>query len=84
MANNKTLARTSYTIEPDTLQRFNEMIPPGERSKIIEDLMRKALLERTQTLEKVAEEFMTHPDFAHARADSALWESVTVADGLTL
>jgi hypothetical protein len=80
---NKQLARTSYTIEPDVLMRFNEIIPQGERSKIIEHLMRKALLERTHSLEKVADEFLTHPDFAIARADSTLWENATVADGLT-
>ena len=80
---NKTLARTSYTIEPGVLMRFNEIIPQGERSKVIEHLMRQALVERTHSLEKVAEEFLTHPDFAEARAESALWETATVADGLS-
>jgi hypothetical protein len=74
--------RASYTIEPDVLLKFNEMVPSGERSQLIEELMRKALIERERTLEAIAEEYSTHPDFAQVRADSALWEEATLSDGL--
>jgi hypothetical protein len=74
--------RASYTIESEVLTRFNEMVPSGERSRVIERLMKRALIERGSKLEAIAEEFATHPDFAEVRADCALWEEATVGDGL--
>src|SRR5438105_8678860 len=56
--------RASYTIDPEVLLKFNELVPPGERSKIVQVLMRRALVERTGQLEALADEFETHPDFA--------------------
>lgn len=76
--------RASYTIEPEVLSRFNEMVPSGERSKIVEAFMKKALAMRSRQLEAIAEEFVTHPDFAQVRADSALWEEATLSDGLEI
>ncbi len=73
--------RASYTISPKVLKRFNEVVPASERSRTIQRLMESILDEREKSLEALAEEFATHPDFAEARADTALWEA-TVRDGL--
>ncbi len=73
--------RASYTIEPEVLLKFNEMVPPGERSQLIQRLMEGVLSEREKQLEAIAEEFETHPDFAQARADCEAFDAA-VADGL--
>jgi hypothetical protein len=73
--------RASYTIDPEVLLKFNELVPPGERSKVVQALMRRVLVERTGQLEALADEFETHPDFAQARDDAAAFD-VTSADGL--
>ncbi len=73
--------RASYTIEPEVLLKFNEMVPAGERSQLIQRLMEGALSEREKQLEAIALEFETHPDFAQARADGAAFDA-TIADGL--
>ncbi|HXY59444.1 MAG TPA: hypothetical protein VEH76_12790 [Methylocystis sp.] len=73
--------RASYTIEPEVLQKFNEMVPSGERSRVIQKLMQEALSERERQLEAIAKEFESHPDFAQARADCEAFDA-TVADGL--
>ena len=56
-------------------------MPAGERSRVVEQLMQQALLEREAALEKLAEQYMTDPAFADCRADEALWD-VTLGDGL--
>ena len=71
----------SYTIAPEVLRKFNELVPASERSQVIEGLMRRALIEHRQHFEALAEEFETHPDFAEARADGAAFD-VTIGDGL--
>jgi hypothetical protein len=73
--------RASFSIAPEVLRKFNELVPAGERSRVIESLMERALAERGKTLEALALEFETHPDFAQARADDEAFD-VTVADGL--
>lgn len=73
--------RASYTIAPEVLHKFNELVPAGERSQVIEGLMKRALVERRRQFEALAEEFETHPDFAEARADGAAFD-VTIGDGL--
>ena len=82
MSKTMTALRTSYTIKPEVLLKFNEMVPSGERSQFIERMIERAMVERERALEAIAEEFATHPDFAEVRADSALWEKATVSDGL--
>jgi hypothetical protein len=74
-----TASRVSFTIDSGVLRAFNAMVPPGQRSRMIEKLMRRSLVER-QTLEALADEFENHPDFAAARADSVAFD-VTIADG---
>ena len=69
--------RASYTIAPEVLRKFNELVPRGERSQVIEGLMKRALVERCRQFEALAEEFETHPDLAEPRADGAAF-----ADGL--
>jgi hypothetical protein len=83
MTLSKTMAalRASFTIASEVLLEFNEMVPAGERSKIIQSLMQQALAERQKRMEAIAEEFDTHPDFRIARRDAAAFET-TVADGL--
>lgn len=73
--------RASYSIAPDVLRKFNELVPAGERSRVIESFMERALAERGKKLEALAHEFETHPDFAQARSDGEAFD-LTVADGL--
>jgi hypothetical protein len=63
------------------LQWFNAVVPHGERSRVMEVLMKQALIEREAELERMAEAFMTDPAFAECRDDENLWDA-TVADGL--
>ena len=74
--------RASYSIAPDVLIRFNALVPSSERSRTVQTLMESILASREHTLETVAKEFETHPDFAQVRADSVLWDA-TSADGLS-
>ena len=73
--------RASYTIAPEVLLRFNELVPSSERSRTVQSLMEGILNQRAKELEAVALEFSTHADFAEARADSVLWD-VTSSDGM--
>ena len=77
-----TALRASYSISPDILTRFNELVPSSERSRTVQSLMESILKKKELQLEAAAKEFATHPDFAEARADSLLWD-VTSMDGLT-
>lgn len=54
--------RPSFTIAPEVPLKFNEMVPTGERSKVIQSLMQRALAEREKRLDAIAEDFDTHPD----------------------
>jgi hypothetical protein len=76
-----TTLRASYTFSAPVLQRFNAVVPHGERSRVMEELMKQALAVREAELERVAEAFMTDPAFAACRDDEKLWDT-TVADGL--
>jgi hypothetical protein len=76
-----TTLRASYTIAAPILQRFNAVVPHGERSRVMENLMKQALAEREAELERMAEVYMTDPAFANCREDVTLWD-VTVSDGL--
>jgi hypothetical protein len=73
--------RASFSIAPNVLRKFNELVPAGERSRVIESLMERVLVERGKKLQALAHEFETHPDFAQARSDGEAFD-VTVADGL--
>jgi len=73
--------RTSYSISPEILLRFNEVVPANERSRTIQNLIENVLIEKEKALEIIAEEFSTHPDFKQAREDSMLWDA-TNSDGL--
>lgn len=75
------MLRASYTISAPTLQRFNAVVPQGERSRVMERYMQQALQDREKELGAIADAYMTDPAFALCRADEALWD-VTVADGL--
>ena len=73
--------RASYTFSAPVLQRFNAVVPHGERSRVMEELMKQALAAREAELERLADAFMTDPAFAECRDDAMLWEA-TSADGL--
>jgi hypothetical protein len=75
------MLRASYTISAPILQRFNAVVPNGERSRVMETLMKQALAEREAQLEDIAQAFMTDPAFAQCRDDAARWD-VTAGDGL--
>ena len=76
-----TTLRASHTFSAPVLQRFNAVVPHGERSRVMEELKKQALAEREAELERAAEAVMTDPAFAECRNDEKLWEA-TVADGL--
>lgn len=76
-----TMLRASYTISAPTLQRFNAVVPNGERSRLVERFMQQALKERESELESIAAAFMADPANAECIADEALWD-VTMSDGL--
>ncbi len=76
-----TTLRASYTFSAPVLQRFNAVVPHGERSRVMEELMKQALAAREAELERVAEAFMSDPAFSECRDDEKLWDA-TVADGL--
>ena len=76
-----TTLRASYSISAPLLQRFNAVVPPGERSRVIEACIEQALLERENELEGIAAAFMSDPANAEAIADEKLWD-VTIGDGL--
>ena len=76
-----TTLRASYSISAPLLQRFNAVVPPGERSRMIEACIEQALLERENELEAIAAAFMNDPANAEAIADERLWD-VTIGDGL--
>ncbi len=70
--------RASYTIAPEVLNRFNELVPASERSRTVQSLMEGLLAKRQKDMEAVAIEFATHPDFAEARADALLWDATSL------
>ena len=76
-----TTLRASYSISAPLLQRFNAVVPPGERSRMIEACIEQALLERENELEGIAAAFMSDPANSEAIADEKLWD-VTIGDGL--
>jgi hypothetical protein len=47
-----TALRASYSIDANVLRRFNDTIPAGERSKIVQSLMEQALLVRERNAAK--------------------------------
>lgn len=73
--------RASYSFSAPVLQRFNALVPPGERSRVMEGLMKQALQQREAALVALADRYMTDPAFTACRDDEALWDA-TVADGL--
>lgn len=74
--------RASYSIAPEILQRFNALVPSSERSRTVQSLMESILDRREKSLESLAAEFSTHPDFAEARADAMAWDATSL-DGLS-
>jgi len=76
-----TTLRASYTIAAPILQRFNAVVPHGERSRVMEGLMKQALVAREAELESIAEAYLTDPAFSKCRDDEKLWD-VTAGDGL--
>jgi len=68
-----------YTFSAPVLQRFNAVVPHGERSRVMEELMKHALAAREAELERVAESLMTGPAFAECRGDEALWDATVAA-----
>ncbi len=76
-----TTLRASYSISAPTLQRFNAVVPPGERSRVIEAYMQQALATKEQELEAIAAAFMRDPANAQAIDEEKLWEA-TIGDGL--
>jgi hypothetical protein len=60
--------RASFAIAPEVLLKFNEMVPAGERSQVIQSLMQRALAERQKRMDAIAEDFDTHIPTSGSRA----------------
>ena len=76
------LARTTISIDQDTLDRFFRAYPNGRRSQVIQSLIEKDLADQAAHLTEMARLVETDPAFAEARDDMALWEDATASDGL--
>ena len=76
------LARTTISIEKDTLDRFYRAYPVGNRSQAIQNLIEKDLADQASHLARVARLVENDPAFKTVRDDSSLWERATAADGL--
>ena len=73
--------RASYSITAPTLQGFNAVIPPGERSRVVGRFMLQALAGREAELTKIAAAFMADPAHVESLAEEAQWDTVA-GDGL--
>ena len=62
-----TASRAIYSINAELLTRFNAMFPPRERSKVVEQMIRKVLAEREQGLLDAARKIESDPRFGSIR-----------------
>lgn len=62
-----TASRAIYSINPDVLSRFNALFPPRERSKVVEQMIQRALAERESGLLEAARKIESDPRFAAIR-----------------
>ena len=62
-----TASRAIYSINATLLGRFNAMFPPRERSKVVEQMIRKVLAEREQGLLDAARKIESDPRFGSIR-----------------
>jgi hypothetical protein len=76
------LARTTISIEKDTLDRFYRAYPAGKRSQVIQRLIERDLQAKNDHLGRMARMVETDSAFQTVRDDSALWEAATQTDGL--
>ena len=76
------VSRATFSIDRSVLDRFNRMIPAGDRSKYVENLLERDLKRRETTLDALASDLATHPDLKEVRADSELWSETGLMDGL--
>jgi hypothetical protein len=77
------LARATFSIDRRTLERFNRFFPPGERSRVVQRMLERALDEQETRLREAAGHVETDPAFATLHEDAALWSDATGADGLS-
>ena len=73
--------RAMFSLDEEVMERFRVLGPDGERSKLVEQLLRKEIAtrerERDERLTKVAQLVETHPDFADGRAVSDEVDGIT-------
>ncbi len=62
-----TASRAIYSINPDVLSRFNALFPPRERSKVVEQMIQRALAERESGLLEAVRKIESDPRFAAIR-----------------
>lgn len=60
-------SRAIYSINPDVLSRFNALFPPRERSKVVEQMIQRALAERESGLLEAVRKIESDPRFAAIR-----------------
>lgn len=60
-------SRAIYSINPDVLSRFNALFPPRERSKVVEQMIQRALAERESGLLEAARKIESDSRFAAIR-----------------
>lgn len=62
-----TPSRAIYSIDPEVLKRFNTLFKPGERSKVVEQLLREKIDTEDQQLVDAARRIESDPRFAAIR-----------------
>jgi hypothetical protein len=62
-----TPSRAIYSIDPEILKRFNALFKPGERSKVVEQLLRQKIAAQDQQLVDAAKRIESDPRFTSIR-----------------
>lgn len=64
-------SRAIYSIDPEVLNRFNSTFRPRERSRVVERMMREALVEKERQVVDAVRLIETDPRFAAIREVTA-------------
>ena len=69
-------ARITVSLDSRLLSHFYKIVPEGERSRKVAELIRRELEGTNPDLERLAWEFENHPDFEAVRRDTLAWDNV--------
>ncbi|HEV8542288.1 MAG TPA: hypothetical protein VGR78_07850 [Verrucomicrobiae bacterium] len=65
--------KVTFELPPPLVQRLRSLIPDGQRSKFVADLIAKKLQNKSSTLEQAARKAN---QFAHVNRDMKDWEAL--------